>query len=228
VIAALVSSKQYYFHPRHALFLLPLVGMITAAGLVAMLRALLASVLRDARRREVVVVIVGAAIVLGGQLPVAWRFVREPLPFFDKTKTLHDWKGVMARIAPEVHARPGESLVLVAERESATNAIGWHYLRWWGLTPSVTFWAFSGDWGALTRRVTAGDGSASPAALELRVPVGLTPDFRRLLGIDPPVPPWPARVAGFAFVAFTPFPADVAAAGWRVHRLTGAEVALPP
>jgi hypothetical protein len=78
------------------------------------------------------------------------------------------------------------------------------------------------------RGVGSGDGAVSPEALALRIPVGLTEDFRRLLGIDAPIPTWPARVGGWALVAFAPFPADVAAAGWDVDRLTGAEVALRP
>ena len=228
VIAFLVRSKQYYFHPRHALFLLPLVGIITAAGLTALLRGLLAPLMRAARAREAAVVILGCAIVVGAQLPIAWRFVREPMAFFAQTKTLHDWKGVMARIAPSARALPAGQLVLVAERESPTNAIGWHYLRWWNLDSRVTFWGYSGDWNALARQVVAGDGTPSPNALGLRIPVGLTEDFRRLLAIDSPLPTWPSRIGGWALVTFTPFPKDVAAAGWRVDRLPGAEVAFPP
>lgn len=223
VIAAFVRSKQYYFHPRHALFLLPLVGIITAAGLTAALRVVLARV----RAREAAVLGLGCAIVVGAQLPAAIRFVQDPMPFFAQTKTLHDWKGVMERIAPSARALPDGGLVLVAERESATNAIGWHYLRWWNLQSRVTLWGYSGDWNTLVRRVAAGDGAAGPTALELRIPVGLTEDFRRLLGIDP-FPAWPSRIGGWALVAFKPFPRDVTAAGWRVDRLTGAEVALPP
>jgi len=226
IIAYFVRSKQYYFHPRHALFLLPLMGIVTAAGLAAALRWLLGLFLREARTRETIVAAVGCAIVLGAQLPIAWRFVQEPTSFFAQTKTLHDWKGVMARLAPRVREAGDGTLVLVAERESPTNAIGWHYLRWWNLDSRVSFWGYSGDWSTLVRGVAAGDGTPSPETLALRVPVGLTEDFRSLLGIDAPIPTWPARVGGWALVAYAPFPADVAAAGWDVKRLSGAEVAL--
>jgi Dolichyl-phosphate-mannose-protein mannosyltransferase len=228
IIAFFVRSKQYYFHPRHALFLLPLMGIITAAGLAAILRWLLGSFLREARTREATVAAVGCAIVLGAQLPIAWRFVQEPTSFFAQTKTLHDWKGVMTRIAPRAREATDGPLVLIAERESIANAIGWHYLRWWNLDSRVAFWGYSGDWSTLVRGVGSGDGAVSPEALALRIPVGLTEDFRRLLGIDAPIPTLPARVGGWALVAFAPFPADVAAAGWDVDRLTGAEVALRP
>jgi hypothetical protein len=186
VIAFFVRSKQYYFHPRHALFMLPLVAIVTAAGLTALLRWLL-------RGREQRVLVVACAIVLAGQLPTAWRFLRAPMTFYAQTKTMNDWKGVMERLAPAARALPADGkLAVIAERVSPTNAIGWHYMRWWGLHPHVTFWGYSGEWGTLVRAVAAAEATPSPTALELRVPVGLTEDFRRLLGIDPPVPtgPW--------------------------------------
>jgi len=226
IISFFVRSKLYYFHPRHALFLLPLMGIITAAGLAAVLRWLLGSFLREPRTRETMVAALGCGILLGAQLPIVWRFVQEPTSFFAQTKTLHDWKGVMARLAPRAREAADGTLVLVAERDSTTNAIGWHYLRWWNLDSRVTFWGYSGDWSTLVRGVGAGDAATSPETLALRIPVGLTEDFRSLLGIDTPIPTWPARVGGWALVAYAPFPPDVAAAGWEVDRLSGAEVAL--
>jgi hypothetical protein len=201
-------------------------GIITAAGLAAVLRWLLGSFLREPGMRERMVAVLGYGILIGAQLPIAWRFVQEPTSFFAQTKTLHDWKGVMARIAPRARQAGDGQLVLVAERQSATNAIGWRYLRWWNLDSRVVFWGYSGDWSTLVRGVGPGDGATNPEGLALTVPVGLTEDFRRLLGIDAPIPAWPARVRGWALVAYAPFPPDVAAAGWEVDRLSGAELAL--
>jgi hypothetical protein len=228
VIAFFVREKQYYFHPRHALFLLPLVGIVTAVGLTAMLRGLLARRFADARTGETVVACVACAIVLAAQGPIAWRFLRHPNAFYSQTKTMNDWKGVMERIAPTARALPAGKLALVAERVSPTNAIGWHYLRWWGLHPHVTFWGYSGDWGALVRAVQADPSPENPTALQLRVPVGLTDDFRRLLGIDPPVPTWPARVGAWGLVSFQPFPPSVGESGWTIQKRPGIELATPP
>jgi hypothetical protein len=228
VIAFFVRSKQYYFHPRHALFMLPLAGIISAVGLTDVLRGLLARRFESARTREAVVAGVACGLILAAQLPTAWQFVRAPASFFAQTKTIHDWKGVMERIAPTARALPAGKLALIAERASAVNAIGWQYLRWWGLHPQVTFWGYAGDWGKLARAVAADGAPASPTALALTVPVGLTDDFRRLLGIDAPVPTWPGRVGAWALVAFEPFPPSVAAAGWAVDRRPGIELALPP
>lgn len=226
VIAFFVRSKQYYFHPRHALFLLPLVGIVTAVGLTTLLRGLVARRFASAATRETVVVVAGCTLLLAAQAPTAGQFLRAPMAFYGQSKTLNDWKGVMERIAPSARALPADArLALIAERVSPTNAIGWHYLRWWGLHPHVTFWGYSGDWGKLVRG--AGP-TATPEALELRVPVGLTDDFRRLLGIDPPVPTWPPEVGGWALVTFQKFPPDVASAGWRVEPLIGLELATPP
>jgi hypothetical protein len=220
VIAFFVRSKQYYFHPRHALFMLPLVAIVTAVGGMAVLRRLF---------HERVAFRVACAIVLAAQVPTVWQFLRTPMAFYAQTKTMNDWKGVMERIAPTARALPADGkIAVIAERVSPTNAIGWHYLRWWGLHPHVTFWGYSGEWGKLARGVAAAGAAPSATALELRVPVGLTEDFRRLLGIDPPLPTWPPRVDGWALVAFRPFPPDVAAAGWGVEKLDGIELATPP
>lgn len=227
-IAAVVRWKQYYFHPRHALFLLPLAALATAAGLAVVLRALLGRAVPDRRRRETTVAVAACVLIAAAQLPAIVRFVRDPVPLFAQTKTLHDWKGVMFAIAPRVAALRDGSLVLVAERTSSANAIGWHYLRWWGLAPRVSFWGYAGDWGTLARAVARPDGATpGPAALALRVPVGLTPEFRHLLAIEPAIPRWPPAVGGWALVGFAPFPPEVAGAGWRVTRLSGAHVALP-
>lgn len=227
IIAFFVKSKQYYFHPRHALFMLPLVAIVTAAGLTALARWLLAPRFADSEKGERVAGAVVCAIVLAAQVPVAWHFMRAPMTFYAQTKTMNDWKSAMERLAPVARALPPDGkMAIIAERVSPTNAIGWHYLRWWGLHPHVTFWGYSGEWGKLVQGVA--DGTRDPVALELRVPVGLTEDFRRLLGIDPPVPTWPPRVDAWRLVAFRPFPPDVAAAGWTLDRLTGIELAASP
>jgi len=208
---------------------LPLVGITTAVGLTDMLRGLLARRFESARTREAGVAAVACAMILAAQLPTVWQFVRSPASFFAQTKTINDWKSVMARIAPMARALPAGQLALIAERASTPNAVGWHYLRWWGLHPHVTFWGYRGDWGALARTVAA-DGAAAndPTALALTVPVGLGEDFRRLLGIDAPTPMWPAHVGAWAFVAFQPFPPSVAAAGWSVDHRPGIDLALRP
>jgi hypothetical protein len=227
VIAFFVRSKHYYFHPRHAMFLLPLVAIITAVGLTDVVRALVARRFEASRTREAIVAGVVCTFILGAQLPIAWQFLRSPTPFFAQTKTMNDWKSVMERVAPMARGLSDGKLALIAERASVTNAIGWHYLRWWGLHPYVTFWGYGGDWGTLARAVGDDGAGANPTALALKVPVGLNEDFRRLLGIDPPVPTWPANVGAWALVAFQPFPASVLAAGWTVERRPGIELALP-
>jgi hypothetical protein len=229
VIAFFVRSKSYYFHPRHALFLMPLVAIITAVGLTDLLRGLLARRFASARTGEAVVAAVGCALILAAQLPTVWQFLRSPGAFYAQTKTINDWKGVMTRIAPTARALPGAQLALIAERASTPNAVGWHYLRWWGLQPHVSFWGYRGDWGNLARAVAAGGAGANdPVALGLTVPVGLGEDFRQLLAIDAPTPMWPARVGTWAFVAFQPFPASVAEAGWSVSHRPGIDLALRP
>jgi hypothetical protein len=229
VIAFFVRSKDYYFHPRHALFLLPLVAIVTAVGLTDLLRGLLARRFATERTGETVVAAVACALILAAQLPTVWRFLRAPGAFYAQTKTINDWKGVMTRIAPTARALPGAQLALIAERASTPNAVGWHYLRWWGLQRHVTFWGYRGDWGELARTVAAGGAGANdPTALGLTVPVGLGQDFRELLAIDAPTPLWPARVGAWALVAFQPFPPSVAAAGWSVDHRPGIDLALRP
>src|SRR5262249_19825991 len=162
-----VRSKQYYFHPRHALFLLPLAGIITAVGLTDVLRGLFARRFESARTREAVVAGVACALLLAAQPPALWPFGPSPTSFLAQVKTMNDWKAVMEGIAPTARGLPDAKLALVAERASATNAVGWHYLRWWGLHPYVTFWGYSGDWGTLARAVTTDGVGVNPTTLAL-------------------------------------------------------------
>ena len=89
VIAFFVRSKDYYFHPRHALFLLPLAGIITAVGMTDLLRGLFARRFESARTREAVVAGVACALILAAQLPVVWQFLRSPASFYAQTKTMN-------------------------------------------------------------------------------------------------------------------------------------------
>ncbi|HEV7731962.1 MAG TPA: glycosyltransferase family 39 protein [Candidatus Binatia bacterium] len=190
VVTLLADAKTYYVHPRHLIFLLPAFVIVVALGLVGVARAVV-----GARCAGIAAV----TLVIALQGPTIVRYVVDPNPFFARTKTLHDVRGV---VAPLGAVPTGTTWLLLAERESVTNAVVDAYLRWWRLADRV---AFRG-----TREV--------PAALRLladpnvplerlagsplaTVPVGLTPDLRRVLGITADVVP-PRAVDGVTVVAW--------------------------
>src|SRR5207244_6579324 len=90
-IVLIAREKQYYFHPRHVLFLLPMVQL--AAALVA--GRAIAAVVRNPTGAAAAGVALGLAVTLG----TARAYVADPLPYFRNTKTLRDVRGLMRLVA---------------------------------------------------------------------------------------------------------------------------------
>lgn len=127
-----VRMKEYYFHVRHALLLLPpfvvvlTLGILGAADLAA----------RGARRGRAVLA-VAAALALA--VPPATAFVRDPYRYFFWTKAIHDWKGLARRL----EETPNERVLVVAENmnrdHDRANYLGVWYLQAHHLTDRVLF-----------------------------------------------------------------------------------------
>src|SRR5262249_6672396 len=102
--------KHYYFHPRHALFLLPGVLVATALALVAVLGRL-------ARGRAGWVTALGLAAVVALAGPSVQRFLEHPMTYFSLVKTERDYRGFVQDLAGRLSAlRPGARHVVLAER----------------------------------------------------------------------------------------------------------------
>jgi hypothetical protein len=132
-IVAIARAKQYYFHPRHVLFLLPMVQL--AVALIAG-RALAAVV-----RNPTGAAVAGAALGLAATLGAARAYVADPLPFLPRHEDVA--RRPRSR-APRrgAHGRRAAGLALAhAPREGPA----WHlanptvafYLERWDLTDRV-------------------------------------------------------------------------------------------
>jgi hypothetical protein len=216
--------KEYYFHPRHVLFLLPAFVLLAGVGLAGCVRGAL-GVARVRSPGVVLTVALATAVVVVG--PGVARFVREPHRVFARSKTVHDFSAVMPPLARRVAAMPHGRHLLIAERDSVANAVAAFYLRAWGLDGRVTFRGTRDVPGALRGLYTGcGTSCAGHRASELRrlpgltIPVGLTPAFRRLLGIGGGGP-WPGLIGGSTVLAYSPVPA---AEGFARRPLPGVTV----
>jgi hypothetical protein len=231
VMVLIERWKQYYFHPRHALFLLPHFAIVVALGLLTALRLLdpFRAVVRDPRRRAALNVLGAMGLVLGTQIPVVGAYLRHPDPFFTPTKHLRDFKSLARDLDARVASlAPGEGFVLIAERDSVANAAASVYLRAWGLGSRVVFRAtrdVPATLAGLARLCPGGHGTVPGPELEralpLTVAVGLTPAFRHLLGLQLPIGMWPRRVAGCAVVVYSPAPPAARALGFVARRYAG-------
>ena len=187
----LADWKGYYIHPRHVLFLLPAFVILAAVGIVGACRRLLGARLA---------LPVALALVAATQAPTVSRFLRDPDPFFARTKTLRDVRGVVQALPLPT---PGTRWLVLAARDSVPNAVLARYLQWWGLEQQVVLLGTRDLPGAL--RLLADRGKpldqlvAPPVAT---IPVGLTDQLRVLLGIR--ADPVPARtpLAGATVVAW--------------------------
>jgi hypothetical protein len=206
---ALADWKGYYVHPRHVLFLLPAFVILAAIGIVEACRRLVSA--RFALP-------VALAFVAVTQAPTVGRYLRDPDPFFARTKTVRDVRGVVTALPPPM---PGTRWLVLAARDSVPNAVLARYLRWWGLEHQVVLLGTRDLPGALrllTDRGTPLDQLVAPPLAT--IPVGLTEQLRLLLGIRAdPVPPTTA-LAGATVVAWDDQPP---APGLVRRKLVGVE-----
>src|SRR5262249_13186443 len=130
LIVAIAQWKHYYFHPRHVLFLLPMVHLSTAIVVGTFLERLV--------RPRALATAVGVALVVGVTYPSVSAYVANPLRFFRDTKTLRDFRGLAQTIAARaVRLAPGEHYLLVLERRRPghlANPLVAFYLDAYGLT----------------------------------------------------------------------------------------------
>jgi len=208
VIVYVARAKHYYYHPRHAIFLLPLVLLSTAM--------VVGPALARGLRSELAAACVGVALVVGGTWTLVRAYVTDPMPFFRQTKTLRDLRALTAVVAARsTNAAPGERYLVALSRGRPghlANASLAFYVDAYGLTDRValaganelaraadTLAAACPDacrgaaGGTLATRLTLGDPFDQPAPM------------REFLALPPegPLKP-PARLAGAALVVWAP------------------------
>jgi hypothetical protein len=108
-MVAIAYWKHYYFHPRHALFLLPMVHLATA--FVA------ARALTTRLWTPLAAMLVGVGMVLSLSASTVRAYVATPLQFFERTKTHRDFRGLARAIAARTAAQqPTERLLVLLEK----------------------------------------------------------------------------------------------------------------
>jgi len=234
VIVELARWKRYYFHQRHALFLLPAVEILTALALLGVVRALdpLRWLRFAAPRREWWNLAIACTLVLATQLPTLRSYVTHPERFFARSKKTYDLRGVTQEVRDAVaDMKPPDKYLLIVQRNIMANVTLAQYLRWYGLGDRVVLRGTHDPQETFRRTLErCGDGSCPKAgglvvdrALGLTAPFGLPRDFQRLLGLLKPIGTWPGKAHRIGIVAYGPLPAAKpgAGSGARVRQLRG-------
>jgi hypothetical protein len=220
-IVALARWKHYYYHPRHAAFLLPMSHLAVA---IAVARV------GDAVRRPGLVGGVAVAAALAVATPTVATYVANPLPFFHGTKTLRDFRGLATALAERTRTLgPDERYLLVVEKRRpghlANPMVAW-YLKTLGLLDRVMVLGV-GDPAPLVATLAQVCERACDrpldvaflARLGLRDPFDQPPAVRRLLSLA--LPPPGRRVGGIGVVAWAPNVPATTPPGLRTTRLDG-------
>jgi len=138
--------KDYYFHPRHVLLVVPYVALVTAIGIDGVLGWLdpLRPLVRDRGWRVVVTTLVAVALMVALHAPVVTHYLRAPQAYFARTKTLRDFKPLVRALRERLwKEHPDARVVLVAERNRPghiANPVLRRYLRWWGIERRVALY----------------------------------------------------------------------------------------
>jgi hypothetical protein len=224
-IVTIARAKQYYFHPRHVLFLLPMVQL--AAALVA--GRAIAAVVRNPTGAAVAGVALGLAATFG----TARDYVADPLQYFRISKTLRDVRGLMRVVAARTADAPPDWrwIMLLEKRRPGhlANPTVAFYLERWNLSDRVPLWGV-GDpaEAAHTLASRCADGCRGPSTIELlhafqiRDPYDQPRAMRRL--ILPRPGGWTPNLLGVGVVAWSELPN---VAGVRATRLYGLTLVEP-
>jgi hypothetical protein len=239
LIVELARWKHYYFHPRHALFLLPAVVLLSAIALLFLVRALDPTrwLGVGVPRREAWNLALASALVLATQLPTVRDYLAYPERFFARSKKTYDLRGVTVAVRDQVASYgPGDKYLLVVEGNKLANMPLAQYLRWYGLTDRVVLRGTNDPSQTLERaraecaRGCVGQrGGIVDRALQSTAPFGLPLDFQRLLGLLEPIGKWPGVVRRIGIATYSRLPGAKPGDGYVARQLRGVQlVELPP
>jgi hypothetical protein len=227
--------QNYYFHPRHSLFALPILHLAVALALTAAgnwLRDLGGARGRTPAARATMAVAL-LALVVGLQGPVLANFLARPNGAFVRTKMLRDFKGLMAHLAAWLEeVPPPRRLFVLAERYGpgyTANPVLVKYLRWYGLDERVVLRGTSSPTSTLHRlaeecaqHCIGRPGGVLHRRLGSREYAVMVPlDARRLMQLGSPIGHWPGWVGGVAVLTYAPLRPGPWARGAQVTRLPG-------
>ncbi|MDG2303366.1 MAG: glycosyltransferase family 39 protein [Candidatus Binatia bacterium] len=143
IIVEIERWKEYYFHPRHSFFLLPIFAIVAAGGLLVAVRGLdplRRTKLRQATRKAIYTAL-ALVLVVGTEATPVVRHLDNPNPRFKRSKTVRHFKSLMVYLQDQVAAlEPDQVYLLIAERRRPghiSNPVLATYLEWYGLDDRV-------------------------------------------------------------------------------------------
>jgi len=207
LLVKLVQWKQYYFHIRHALFLLPGIELLAAIGLCGALATVVSLVpsLATRARSGRVVAVVALLAVCWLRLPTVRDYLARPHNYFSRTKTLRDFRGLARDLAGRTRFyAPGEKYLLIVDRIGPGylgNPTLARYLTWFGLDGRVVLLGTT-DFQSIAQRVQQDcdgacrgrPGEEVAKQLALMAPFEATAMKLQLLGVGSRFGTWPGTV----------------------------------
>lgn len=132
IMFELAELKQHFFHPRHALFLLPPLLALLGIAVGTVAEALVS------RRRAPWVAIVATAAL---SLPAVRSYAASPHFYFDRTKALHEFREVTQELRRRTDDYgPNDRYLLISTRgkggQLGNPVLAW-YLEWYGIRDRV-------------------------------------------------------------------------------------------
>ncbi len=143
IIVEIERWKEYYFHPRHAFFLLPVFALVIAGGLLTALRGLdpLRRTALSGPTRKNAYTAVAISFVLLTQFGPVSAHLENPNAGFRRSKTVRQFRSLVDHLRERVDAMaPGEVYLLITERRRPGhigNPVLAKYLEWHGLADRV-------------------------------------------------------------------------------------------
>jgi hypothetical protein len=232
-IAALMSWKHHFYHPRHGLLLLPGVLLLLAIAL-AMLADLLERMPLPAWWRRTVPLAAAMALAVAWQGPPVTRYLANPNPFFQRTKILRDFKS----LARDLRTRVAEydeyqRYLLIVGRVGPghlSNPLLGKYLEWYGLTDRVILRGVPRPSTVLRKIRSYCPTSCEQYGWTMQVVLDLQPPFelsgrkRLLVGLPRRIGRWTGRPRDTTVLLYTPIRRerrDGSLRGWRPQPYTG-------
>jgi len=207
IILEIERWKLYYFHPRHAVFLMPVVALLVGLGVATCLGSL------PALLRRATTVLAPACVVACLATP-ALAFLERPTAAFWRTKVNRDVPMLMRELSARLDGAPEKSKILLLAPSyrggRLLNVTVLRYLEWWNLASRVVFRSYPIFSTVLDRLESACEGTCrgrsglrvERAMAPLEGPVRLPPSALALLGTDGTGGKWPGKVWSVVIVDY--------------------------
>jgi hypothetical protein len=240
IILQIAHWKRHFFHPRHALFLQPLLLVLLGVGIAGAVELLLPRAWIRDRGALAPAVALGVALVLG--VPSVMRFVNAPGAYFRFSKTPADMRSVARMLRDRTRDYGSDDRYLLITNRGPVSYLGnpvlIQYLDWYGIGDRVSLRSTVQPAETLAQvrelcwKSCWYHGDLVDLMLQLASPLQLSRAKRRLLGRQAPSMS-PGRPQHIGLALYLPLARWKLGStrGYRKQRFTGIhlfELARPP